>query len=141
VAAPAALLLDELHGADAHAALVALQHVVDGEAGGRDRGQGLHLHAGPVDGAHRGGHLDAGGTGPRLHLHPREGDGVAERDDVRRPLGRHDPGEPRRGDDVPLLGLAAAHDADRGRPHRDEATRHRHPLGLGLRADVDHLHD
>src|SRR5260370_40012547 len=50
----AAALLEEPDRLDAHAAFERLGHVVDGEAGDRDRGQRLHLHAGSS------GHLGGG---------------------------------------------------------------------------------
>src|ERR1700674_3836280 len=50
----AAALLDEPDRLDAHAALERLGHVVDREAGDRDRGERLHLHAGSS------GHLGGG---------------------------------------------------------------------------------
>src|ERR1700726_4220657 len=42
----AAALLDESNPLDAHAAFDCLRHVVDGEAGDRDRGERFHLDAG-----------------------------------------------------------------------------------------------
>src|SRR5262245_44698095 len=49
----------ELHIDDAHAAIDGLAHVVDRQGGDGDRGQRLHLDAGPVEGAHGGADGDA----------------------------------------------------------------------------------
>src|SRR5947209_19992949 len=50
----AAALLDQPDRLDAHAAFQRLGHVVERETGDRDRGERLHLHAGPP------GHLGGG---------------------------------------------------------------------------------
>src|SRR5690242_13755003 len=46
VAGLAAALLEQMNAVDGHAALDRLHHVVDGEAGDRDRGERFHLDAG-----------------------------------------------------------------------------------------------
>ena len=61
---------------------------------------------------------------------------MAERDQLGRPLRRHDPGELRGDERVALRERAKAV----GRGGRDERPRHRAPGDLGLRADVDHPH-
>ena len=80
-------------------------------AGDRDRGQRLHLDAGAVGGAHGRGDLD-GVVGDReVDGDRRDRERVAQRDQRRRLLGAHDPGEPGDGERVALGHAGAAQQA------------------------------
>src|ERR1700692_3336582 len=65
----AAALLDQANALDAHAALDRLHPVVDGEAGDRHRGEGLHLDTGLTGHMGGGAHDEAGQLAIRLNLH------------------------------------------------------------------------
>src|SRR5207248_1366998 len=93
-AAAAAALLLQPDALDGHNTVDGLAHVVDGECGDADGGEGLHLDAGAAEDPHGG--LDAqevvlgegeieGGAG--------DGEGVTEGDEVAGALGGHDAGE------------------------------------------------
>src|SRR5262245_27095795 len=92
-AAATAALLDQTDAADRHAAIDRLAHVVEGQRRDRDRGERLHLdpgarlHAYPaLDGDAR-----RRVIGRELDVDVREREWVAERDQFRRSLRRHDP--------------------------------------------------
>src|SRR5439155_56878 len=76
---------------------------------------GLHLDRAPVAAES---HLD---------LDVLEGDGVAEWNQIRGPLGGADPGDPCEGDGVPLRHSPAADRAERRPAHADRSLRHRLP--------------
>ncbi len=85
-------------------------------AGDGHRGQRLHLHPGPVRGAHGRGDLDGVVGDRRGRRSPRtDRQRVAQRHQVRRPLRRHDPGHPGHAERV-ALGHALA--AQQRRPPR-----------------------
>src|SRR3954471_19305753 len=102
-AAAAAALLFQPDALDGHNTIDGLAHVVDGEGGDADGGQGLHLDAGAAEDADGG--LDAqqvrGGEG---ELDGGGGDGqrVAEGDEVAGALGGHDAGQAGDLEDVAL---------------------------------------
>src|ERR1700694_463850 len=104
----AAALLEEPDRLDAHAAFERLGHVVDRETGDRDRGERLHLHAGPS------GHLGGGANdqagqvaiGLDLDLHLGERERMAERDQLMGALGGEDAGNARLAEHVALPGIA-----------------------------------
>src|SRR5215472_4081676 len=88
----AALLLDEMNGFDAYATLDCLDHVVDGEAGDRDRGERFHFDAGRSNHLHGGLH-DATrqvGIGRDVERDLRDRERMTERDKIMGPLGGHD---------------------------------------------------
>ena len=93
-----------------HGAVDGLAHVVDGERGDRRRGQRFHLDAGlalDLDGGHD---VDGGGFGDRAGNRRstlRQGQRMAERDQLMGALGRHDAGDAGDRQHVALAGLAA----------------------------------
>ena len=106
----ASRLAEEADVGDGHGLVDGLAHVVDGEGGDADGGQGLHLDAGlGVDG---GGGVDAdlavvgrgGGEGGDVEVDGDRvgGEAVAERDEVGGAFGGHDAGDTGDGQDLPL---------------------------------------
>src|SRR5215468_5990816 len=140
-AGPPASLVLELHRLDDHSPVHALHHVVDGQRGRRGSGERLHLHPGSVERLHLGTDQGAALVERDLHRHPGEGDGMAERNQIRRALGGHHPGEPGGGEHVALLHLALADTGHGLWLHPQPGRGHRHALGALLAADVHHLHD
>ena len=67
-----------------------------------------------------------------------QGQRVSERDQLRGPLGRLDPGEPGGAEDVPLRRVAPLQSLRRRRVHPHRGTGQGKALALRLRADVDH---
>jgi hypothetical protein len=63
---------------------------------------------------------------------------MAERDQIRRPLRRHDPGQPRGLKRIAFLHVARAYLAHRIPRHRDPSARHRFTRRGRLVADIDH---
>jgi len=121
-------------------ALDPLDHVVDGQRrhrGGRHR---LHLDPGLACGARFGGQNDRAGVGVdgALDANERERERMAQRDELGRPLGGLDAGDPGHAEDVALRRIAGENlGRGLGRdPHH--SPRHRPPLGSGLLAHVDH---
>ncbi len=87
-----------------------------------------------------GGHADPGGSGGRHQLHGDLADGqrMAQRDQLVRPLGGHDAGDAGDRQDIALLGLALLDQRERLGGHGDEALGAGGALRRGLVRDVDH---
>jgi len=87
-------LLDQPEIGDGHAAVHRLDHVVDGEAGHRASGEGLHLDAGLVHRPDARLDADDGGLGLEREgdVHAGDAERMAERDELRGTLGGHDAG-------------------------------------------------
>jgi len=138
----AAALVHQAHGDDFHAPVVPLRHVVERQRRRHRRGERFHLHARALDGVHP--RLDPHHPGALVasdvHVGAGQDDRVAEREDVRRVLGGHDAGEPRRGQRVSLLQPALVEQLQRLPGAADLGARNRDPRGALLLADVDHLH-
>ena len=115
-----------------------LRHVVDGEARDGDRRERLHLDACLRRRLGYRSDLDRRVAGFCLHADMRERQWMAERDQLARPLGGHDPGHFRAGERVALGQLAQA--ADCFRRHTDSCRRDRASPLVRLAADVDHVH-
>src|SRR5208282_1293284 len=138
--AATAAFLDQPDALDAHAAFDRLHHVIDGQAGDGDGGEGFHLDAGLSRDFDPRPDLNAGqlGVRPDIDFDLRDGKRVTERDQFVRALGRHDAGDARGAEHIALFGVAALHDIERGGRH------HHAPLGArfafrgGLRRNVDH---
>ena len=64
---------------------------------------------------------------------------MAERDQLVRPLGGHDAGDPRGADHVALLGIAGEDQVERLPRHHDRAARRGGARGDRLVADIDHV--
>ncbi|MNV66998.1 hypothetical protein D3C71_1597800 [compost metagenome] len=90
-------------------------------------------------GAHHAGDSGAGPVQREIDGHLGQADGMAEGDQVGRALGRHDRGHPGDAEHVALLGGAVAHQREGVRQHGDGAGGHRHAMGAGLVADIDHM--
>ena len=118
-----------------------LAHVVNGEQPGADRGERLHLDPGAADGLRGDGALDrmGGGVERELGRDPGERDRVAQRDQLAGSLRGLDRGDARDADHVALLRMSAGDHLEGRRLHQDAAGGDRHPAGLGLGADVDHV--
>ena len=139
VAGAAAQLLLELDALDHHALVHRLHHVVDGEGGAGHGGERLHLHAGLARRAHARGDGDPGGGVRECHLDAAEQERVAQRNQFRRALRRHDAGQTRRLQRIALLDASGSNGRARFRRHRHVARGHGFAQGDGLVADVHHL--
>src|SRR5579862_1364290 len=141
MAAAAAALFDEPNAFDAHAAFDRFDHVVDREAGDRDRGERFHLDAG-----------FAGNFDPRSHLYSRQfdvgrdvdldlgdGQGMAQRDQFMGAFCGHDTGEPRGAEDIALFRIALAHEIEGLGTHHDAAFGDRDAFGHGFRRNIHHV--
>ena len=140
LAALAAGLRDQPDGADLDAPLDALDHVVDRQRGDARRRQRLHLDPGR---AGRGGlrpHPEHARGAVRRHRDDEVGQGqrVAERDQVARPLAAHHAGELGDAEDVALRPAAVDHEAHRLVADRHRGLRDGSARGERLVADVDH---
>src|SRR5262245_3937192 len=138
-AAAAAALLLQADALDGQGAIDGLAHVVDGQGGDADGGEGLHLDAGAAVDADGG--LDVqfavagegeveGGGGDRQ--------GVAQGDQVAGALGGQDAGEAGHLQDVALGEGAVADEGRRGRGHADQAAGAGLAQRLRLAAGVHH---
>jgi hypothetical protein len=85
----------QLHGANHHAPVHCLAHIVDGEQADTGGSERFHFHTGLT--ATLGSHVDADATGGfvqrKFNSHTGEGDGVAQRNQVGSALGGHDGGD------------------------------------------------
>ena len=115
-----------------------LDHVDHGEAGDRDGGERLHLDAGAVGGRDRGHDVDRLVGDDEVEGDRRQRERVAQRDQRRRLLGAHDPGQPRHGEGVALRHAGAAEQRDDGRRDEDAARCGRRTRRHCLAGDVDH---
>ena len=118
MAALAASLLDEMDLAQLHALIDGLTHIVDGEQGGGNARQGLHLHAGDarrLDGAERLHSLPLGQK-PEVHAHFRQRQRMTQRDELAGALGGHDAGNAGHAQYIAFFHGAALVKADRFEP-------------------------
>ena len=157
----AALLVQQAHIDDLHAAVDGLAHVVDGQARGARAGQRLHLDARLARHACRDQHVKADlpvrtrrrpALGHVLGRRSRRSDGfdialalgdeqrVAHGDDVARALDGHDARHARAGEHVTLLGAVLQHHGLRLGMHEDGALGDGDAVRLGLVGYVDHAH-
>ncbi len=136
----AAALLAQFDLLDRDAAVDRLGHVVQGEATRADRDQRLHLDAGGPAGPRRRGD-DRGATVVvelDLDLDVVQRNAVAQRNPVRGPLRRLDPGDPGQGDRV-ALGQPVVAKLPEGRSVEQHPARgDGQPLRRPLAADIDH---
>src|SRR5438270_13476316 len=93
-AAAAAALLFQPDALDGHNTIDGLAHVIDGEGGDADGGEGLHLDAGAAEDADGGldGQEVVGGKG-EVNLGDGDGERVAEGDEIAGAFGGQDAGE------------------------------------------------
>ncbi|PAV93356.1 hypothetical protein WR25_14250 [Diploscapter pachys] len=139
VARRAAGLFEQADVRDRHRAIHRLRHVVDGEQGDRHGGQCLHLDAGLAVGGGQRGRGDAGIVQRQVERDAGEGQGVAERDEVRGFLRRHDPGDAGNGEHVALLRGAVADRREGVGGDGDAAGGDCATLRHGFIADIDHM--
>ena len=135
------MLLQQLHIGDGHAPVDGFAHVINGQQGELDGGQGLHLDAGLADGFDGGVADDAVGffVGIELNGDPCQSQRVAERNQVAGFFGRHDAGDARDAEHVALFSRALQNNGQRGGMHDDAALCHRDPVSGGFGGHVDHV--
>ena len=157
----AALLVQQAHVDDLHAAIDGLAHVVDGQTRGTRAGQGLHLDTRLARHARRNQHVKANlpvrarrrpALGHVLGRRPRRSDGrnialalgneqrMAHGNDVARAFDGHDARHARAGKHVALFGAVLQHHGLRLGMHEDGALGDGNAMGLGLVGHVDHAH-
>ena len=136
----AAALAGEADGFDAHAAVNGLAHVVYGECGDADGGEGFHLDAGLAGGLCLGG--DADGASVRVQVEidgdAAEGQRVAEGYEVGGLLGAHDARDAGYGEDVALVEGVVGDEVKGFGLHCNAADCYGDALGVGLGADINH---
>ena len=143
MSALAAGLFHQMDLAQLHALIHGLAHVIDGEQGGGNAGQGLHLHAGHAAGLDRAAsfHGPALGQQVKLDLHLGQRQRVAQGDQLAGALGGHDAGYPGHAQHIALFHGAALHGGKgirihgndavgRGLPGRDRLFAHVHHHGV-----------
>jgi len=124
-----------------HAAVHGLAHVVHGEQADLHGGQRFHFHAGLAEGFHLrlAVHAGVGCVGLKIDGHARQGQRVAQGDQVAGALGGHDGGDAGDAQHVAFF-CRATHDAGpRVRLQADRAGSDGDAVGLRLGADVDHV--
>ena len=157
----AALLAQQTHVDDLHAAIDRLAHVIDGQARGTRAGQRLHLNAGLARHARRDQHVKANlpvrarrrpALGHVIDKHPRRSDGrnvalalgneqrMAHGNNIARALDGHDARHARASKHVALFGTVLQHHGLRLGVHEDGALGDGDAMGLGLVGHVDHAH-
>ena len=105
-----------------------------------DRRQRFHLDPGRPGYLDGRAHAQAGTRAVRLDVDRnfRNGEGMAERDQLMRALGRHDAGDAGSAQHVTFLGIAREHEVERLRRHHHAALGDSHALGRGFRRHVHH---
>src|SRR5690606_20435041 len=134
----AAGLRHELDVGDRHRAVQPLDHVDDVERRDAHRRQRLHLHPGPVRGAHGRADRHAVVLDDDVDTHPVHPDDVRERQQLGGALRGGDPGDPGDGEDVPLGHVPLPQRADELGRAAHPAARGRGAHRRGLLRDVDH---
>ena len=156
-----ALLVQQAHVDDLHAAIDGLAHVIDRKARGTCAGQGLHLDTRLARHAGRNQYVKANlpvrarrrpALGRVLGRRPRRSDGrnvalalgdeqrMAHGDDVARALDGHDARHTRAGKHIALFGTILQHHGLRLGVHEDGALGNGDAMGLGLVGHVDHAY-
>lgn len=137
----AALFFQELETLDYHAAVTCLAHVVDGEQGGAGGGEGFHFHPCAPD-------TLAGGFDPDTVLacvqfkgdgDTRQGDGVAQWNQVCRAFCALDAGDARNTEHIAFGSLAGLDQGEGFRRHADAATGAGDAQGFGFLSDIHHM--
>ena len=157
----AALLVQQAHVDDLHAAIDCLAHVVDGQARGTRAGQRLHLDTRLARHAGRDQYVKANlpvrarrrpALGHVLGRRPRRSDGrnvalalgneqrMAHGDDVARAFDGHNARHARAGKHIALFGAVLQHHGLRLGMHEDGALGDSDAMGLGLVGHVDHAY-
>ena len=157
----AALLVQQAHIDDLHAAIDGLAHVVDGQTRGTRAGQGLHLDTRLARHARRDQHVKANlpvharrspALGHVLGRRPRRRDRLdialtlgneqrmAHGDDVTRALDGHNARHARASKHIALFGAVLKHHGLRLGMHEDGALGDGDAMRLGLVGHVDHTH-
>ena len=157
----AALLVQQAHVDDLHAAIDCLAHVIDRKARGARSSQSLHLDTRLSRYAGRDQHVKANlpvrarrrpALGHVLGRRPRRSDGrnvalalgneqrMAHGDDVARAFDGHNARHARAGEHIALFGAILQHHGLRLGMHEDGALGDGDAMGLGLVGHVDHAH-
>ena len=128
ISTAAPLFGEQAHAAHLHGGIQGLGHVVDGQQTHLHSGEGLHFHTRPGMGVDRGLHPQGRlvGHGADLHLHPVDGQGVTEGDQLPGAFGGLDGGNAGHGQHVPLGHLS------RGNPLQHLGSHTNPPLRQGL---------
>jgi predicted Zn-dependent protease len=139
------VLLQQLDVVDGHAAVHRLAHVVDGEQGHIDGGEGFHFDPGGADSLYRCRAKNA--CSPRrccvnsfeFDSNASQRERVTERNQLAGFLGALNPGNAGDAQHITFFGAAGLDDGQGGWQHVDAATGHRNPVGAGLAGHVDHV--
>ena len=122
------MFFQQLHVGNRHAPVNGFAHVVDGEQGDLDGGEGFHFDAGGADGLYRGGAGDAGHAGGRVDGAGLKLDGdtgqrqrVAQGNEVAGFFGGHDAGDAGNAEHVAFFGGARLNDGQCGGQHFNAA--------------------
>jgi hypothetical protein len=124
--------------ADDHRLVDRLHHVVHRQRGDRHRRQRFHLDARRRRGPHARFDLVTARGGSNLHVRMRNRQRVAQGDQGRGLLRRHDAGEPRRFERISLFQSASSHLPQRLFRHGDRSPRHCLARGRNLPAHIHH---
>ena len=124
-----------------HPAIHRFAHVIHSQQADLHRRQRFHFNAGLAESLHLrlAVHTRIGHIRLKIHRHPRQRQRMAQGNQVAGALGRHDRGDARDAEHIPLLGRAAGDDRQRLRLHADGAAGQRDAVGFLLGADVDHV--
>lgn len=137
------MLFQQVHIVHHHAAVGRLAHVVNRQQGHLHGGQGFHFHAGGPGGFDRGAavHAVLSVFGKRLQLdgHMRQGQRMAQGNEIGGLLGGHDAGQAR---NAQHIALACAAGLDQGQGfslHQNASAGHGHPACIGFGAHIHHM--
>jgi hypothetical protein len=136
ISALAACFFEEVDVLDFDALVERFGHVVDGERGDRGGGERLHLDTSLRGSGGGGDDAHAAGFHGDLDIGMREGQGMAERNQLGGLLGGHDAGDA--GDFERIAFGIGGKGVENGAAHADEGVGASRAGGDGLAADIDH---
>ena len=137
----AAFLFKQADFFDVHAAINGLAHVVDRKQSCRDCYQSFHFYPSAAPGFGSNDALDGVTLSVEAEFDADAGQrqGVCKGDQLRSVLGTLNRGNPRHTQDVTLACFARSYHGERGRLHRDPATRDSDTVRYVFGADIDHM--
>jgi hypothetical protein len=137
----AAAFLKQLNPGKGHAPVHGFAHVVDGEQGNGASREGFHLHAGLAQGLNLGlaTHARRVVVGAEVHRDARDGQGVAQGNELAGAFGGLNASNAGHAQHVALFGRPVANELQRGGLHVDLAMHAGHALGVRLVAHIDHV--